>query len=72
VRLVGMDPLRVLTETRRLLDDAASYEGMARAINPYGDGAAAGRCAQAIRHMFSLGPRPAEFSPESGKPSEVL
>ncbi len=41
VRLVGADREKIVQETSRLLDDPASYEVMARAHNPYGDGAAA-------------------------------
>jgi UDP-N-acetylglucosamine 2-epimerase (non-hydrolysing) len=48
VRLVGTDPQRILTETRRLLDDPEAYAVMAQAINPYGDGHAAPRIVQAL------------------------
>jgi UDP-N-acetylglucosamine 2-epimerase (non-hydrolysing) len=43
VRLVGSTRERVRREIRRLLDDQREYDRMARAINPYGDGLAAGR-----------------------------
>jgi UDP-N-acetylglucosamine 2-epimerase (non-hydrolysing) len=36
--LVGTDQEKIVTETRRLLDDAQAYKAMARAVNPYGDG----------------------------------
>jgi len=48
VRLVGTDPQRILSETRRLLDDPAAHAAMAHAINPYGDGKAAPRIVQAL------------------------
>jgi UDP-N-acetylglucosamine 2-epimerase (non-hydrolysing) len=48
VRLVGADRQRIVSETRRLLDDPAAHAAMAQAINPYGDGKAAGRIVQAI------------------------
>ncbi len=48
VRLVGTDPQRILTETRRLLDDPQAHAAMAQAINPYGDGHAAPRIVQAL------------------------
>jgi UDP-N-acetylglucosamine 2-epimerase (non-hydrolysing) len=48
VRLVGTDTDRILSESRLLLDDAQAHLSMARAINPYGDGHAAGRIVQAI------------------------
>ena len=43
VRLVGTDRARVVAETVRLLEDEEAYARMARAVNPYGDGKAAGR-----------------------------
>ena len=48
VRLVGTDTDRILSESRLLLDDAQAHLSMARAVNPYGDGHAAGRIVQAI------------------------
>jgi UDP-N-acetylglucosamine 2-epimerase (non-hydrolysing) len=48
VRLVGTDPALIITEACRLLDDPQAYTEMAQAINPYGDGKAAGRIVQAI------------------------
>ncbi len=48
VRLVGTDRARIVREARRLLDDRAAYEGMAHAINPYGDGRAARRIVAAL------------------------
>jgi UDP-N-acetylglucosamine 2-epimerase (non-hydrolysing) len=43
VRLVGTDRERILAETVRLLDDAATHAAMSRAVNPYGDGQASQR-----------------------------
>ncbi len=48
VKLVGTDPERIVTETRRLLDDPDAHAAMARAINPYGDGHAAERIISAL------------------------
>jgi UDP-N-acetylglucosamine 2-epimerase (non-hydrolysing) len=45
VRLVGTKVERIVTESEHLLTDAAAYEAMARAHNPYGDGQAAERIA---------------------------
>ena len=41
VILVGTSREKIVSETRRLLHDAAAYAQMARAHNPYGDGTAA-------------------------------
>lgn len=38
VRLVGTNEQRIVEETSRLLDDAAAYQLMSSASNPYGDG----------------------------------
>ena len=42
-RLVGTDRAKILAETHALLKDQAAYQAVARASNPFGDGAAAGR-----------------------------
>jgi len=47
-RLVGTDPERIVLEISRLLDDERVYTGMARAINPFGDGHASERIVQAL------------------------
>jgi len=40
-KLVGTDTANIVTEIFTLLDDKASYEAMARAHNPFGDGTSA-------------------------------
>lgn len=47
-RLVGTDTERIVAETRRLLDDPAAHQAMARAVNPFGDGRAAERIVSAL------------------------
>lgn len=49
VRLVGTSRDRLLEEAELLLDDREHYETMARAINPYGDGAASARIVARIQ-----------------------
>jgi UDP-N-acetylglucosamine 2-epimerase (non-hydrolysing) len=48
LKLVGTNTDKIITETRRLLDDAKAYEAMAHAENPYGDGHAAGRIVKGL------------------------
>jgi UDP-N-acetylglucosamine 2-epimerase (non-hydrolysing) len=48
VVLVGTDINRIVSQTSRLLDDDIAHRTMAQAINPYGDGNAAGRIVQAL------------------------
>ena len=52
-RLVGTDPVRIVADTTRLLDDEEAYAAMARAHNPYGDGQAAKR----IMELLATYPR---------------
>ncbi|MBN1180618.1 MAG: UDP-N-acetylglucosamine 2-epimerase (non-hydrolyzing) [Anaerolineae bacterium] len=47
-RVVGTDPERIVAEAMRLLNDPAAHAAMARSVNPYGDGRAADRIAQAL------------------------
>lgn len=47
-RVIGTDRVRVAEEIAELLDNAEKYGGMARTINPYGDGKAAERIVAAL------------------------
>ena len=49
VKLVGTDYDKIVGEVSRLLDDAACYEQMSRAVNPYGDGKACERIVNFIK-----------------------
>jgi len=48
VKLVGTDERRIVEEATRLLDDDAEYARMTAVHNPYGDGHACERIAQAL------------------------
>ena len=48
VHLVGTDYDKIVNEVSTLLDDAAAYETMSKAVNPYGDGQASRRIADAL------------------------
>lgn len=63
-RLVGTDADRIYAEVNRLLTSRTSYQQMAHAVNPYGDGKAAERTAGAIEYLFDLAPCPEPFKPE--------
>ncbi len=52
VKLVGTQTRRIVEEAVRLLEDRQEYERMARVHNPYGDGHASRRIADAIRSFF--------------------
>lgn len=53
VRLVGTDEETIVAVTVQLLTDRESYNVMARAHNPYGDGRASQRITSAIRDFFA-------------------
>ena len=53
-KLVGADPEMIVREVSRLLTDAAYYNSMATAHNPYGDGKATERILGAIKKHFGL------------------
>ena len=48
VRLVGTSTEQIISESSKLLDNPQEYARMAQAVNPYGDGHAAGRIVKAI------------------------
>ena len=55
----GTDTEEIYRLAAELLDDPAAYDRMAKAVNPYGDGRACPRIAQAILSHF-LGAQPPE------------
>jgi UDP-N-acetylglucosamine 2-epimerase (non-hydrolysing) len=72
VRLVGTDPDLIVRSVGRLLTDPAAYTAMANAVNPYGDGRAAGRAVAALAHHFGLGPPPDEFATLPAGPAQAV
>lgn len=48
VKVIGVDEDVIVAETHRLLTDPAAHAAMAHAVNPYGDGHASERIADAI------------------------
>jgi UDP-N-acetylglucosamine 2-epimerase (non-hydrolysing) len=62
LELVGHDRARIVAAARKLLYDRAAYAKMAHAVNPYGDGRAAGRIAEWLLARLREGAYPAPFS----------
>ena len=60
VRLAGVEEGAVFSLAAQLLSDRAVYDSMAHAVNPYGDGQACRRIADAIEWHFGLRPQPPE------------
>ena len=62
VKLAGVVQDDIVTMAERLICDKDAYEKMARAVNPYGDGNACRRIADAIEWRYGLRPeRPADY-----------
>jgi len=62
-KLAGVEYDNILAEANKLLESADAYNAMAKAVNPYGDGHACERIAQAIRWHFGLtGEMPEDFN----------
>ena len=55
-----MEEEAVFSLAAQLLSDRAVYDSMAHAVNPYGDGQACRRIADAIEWHFGLRPQPPE------------
>ena len=62
VRLAGTEEEEIFSLASELLHDERAYHAMAHAVNPYGDGQACRRIADAIEWKFGLrAERPGEF-----------
>lgn len=63
VKIAGTDAGKIFEMTSNLLENTEEYEKMARAVNPYGDGQASRRIAEALLYEFGLEETtPREFS----------
>lgn len=52
-RLIGTEPVAILREAGKLFEQPLAYEKMATAINPFGDGHASERIAQAVKDFLA-------------------
>ena len=61
MKIAGTEEETIYKMTDTLLHDRIEYNKMAQAANPYGDGLASRRTAEAILYYFGQGARPADF-----------
>ena len=61
VKLAGINRETIVAMAEELLHNAGAYAAMAHAVNPYGDGFACRRIADAILWHFGRGERPEDF-----------
>jgi len=52
LKLVGTETSRIVQEAKGLLDSKSAYAGMAKAVNPFGDGQAAQRIVEALMSSY--------------------
>ena len=62
-KLAGVSGEDIVSMAHTLITDPAAYAAMAHAVNPYGDGYACRRIADAILWHFGRGERPEDFRP---------
>ncbi|MDW7674500.1 MAG: UDP-N-acetylglucosamine 2-epimerase (non-hydrolyzing), partial [Bacillota bacterium] len=62
VRLVGTNSEEVYQHAKELITSSEAYQGMANAVNPYGDGKASARIVNCILYYFGrVGVKPENF-----------
>jgi len=61
VKLAGVVQEDIVAMAQKLIRDRAVYETMAHAVNPYGDGSACRRIADAILWYFGRGEQPEDY-----------
>lgn len=62
LRLVGSDPIRIMSVALDLLSDSKALAAMQNARNPFGDGHAAERIRWGLEHLITGAPSPVPFS----------
>ena len=62
VKLAGVDRSDIIAMAHELITDPTAYAAMAHAVNPYGDGNACRRIADAILWHFGRGEKPDDFT----------
>ena len=60
VKLVGTDIDKIVSEANELIQIKEAYEKMSKSVNPYGDGKASERIADAILRYFDLSDKEVE------------
>ena len=60
VKLVGTNVEKIINEANTLIRDKEAYEKMSKSVNPYGDGKASERIADAILRYFDLSDKEVE------------
>jgi len=63
VQIAGVEEACITALAKKLLFDKEEYEKMSKAVNPYGDGLASERIADAILYTFGMKSKaPSNFS----------
>lgn len=62
VKVAGIEEANIYSLAAELLSNERAYIKISRAVNPYGDGRASKRIAEAILYYFGMGAKPEEFT----------
>lgn len=62
VKIAGVDENGIFDKAYELLNDTNTYFKMSHAVNPYGDGNASKRIAEAILYYFGISEKPQDFT----------
>jgi UDP-N-acetylglucosamine 2-epimerase (non-hydrolysing) len=72
VKIIGLKRAGIVVETSRLIEDQNIYGNLVAEINLFGDGHAAERIVQAIRHHFGMGEHPKDFKPKTQAQTAII
>jgi UDP-N-acetylglucosamine 2-epimerase (non-hydrolysing) len=68
VKMIGLKRARIVVETSRIIEDQNISGNLTTEYSASGDGHAAERIVQAIRHHFGMAERPKDYKPKTTKP----
>jgi UDP-N-acetylglucosamine 2-epimerase (non-hydrolysing) len=71
VKMIGVKRADIVIETSRFIEDQNISENLIAESGSGGDGHAAERIVQAIRHYFGMGERPKDYKRKAAKPSNL-
>jgi UDP-N-acetylglucosamine 2-epimerase (non-hydrolysing) len=69
--MIGLKRVGIVVETSRLIEDQNISKNLIAEFGPGGDGHAAERIVQAIRHHFGMGERPNDYKSKATKPGNI-
>jgi UDP-N-acetylglucosamine 2-epimerase (non-hydrolysing) len=72
VKIVGLKRASIVVETSRLLENPRASNHLVAEVSSFGDGHAAERIVQAIKHHFGRAVRPKDYKPETQAQTAII